>query len=236
MALVKTDNTIIAISGRLGGVYFKTGKDGIHVQSMPRAVNYARIGMQGMRVDRFSEMAWLWMLALLGAMAGLWFVFGMVNVFTDKKGQQKKINGYLWYMYYSMMFAEAEQLPFWKPPHAVGDEPDFYCNYKGKWIYEHTPAEWPVNIPIDYFWEGTFYNEHKTYNTDDLVWFMWYGPHGWTISTGVGYEELGMVFYSVDNTIFGYYLNPVTKEKVKIYIGNKDTYHEYGPYPWEIPD
>lgn len=236
MALIKTNSSIVSVRGRFGGVYFKTGKDGIHIQSMPRTVNYMRMGVQGLRRDRFSAMAWLWMLALLGAMGGLWLVFGLVNVFTDKKGQQKKMSGFLWYMYYSMMFAEAEQLPFWKPPHAVGDEPAFYVGLGTPWMYEHIPAEWPDYHPLDYFWEGTFYNEHKTYNTDNLKWFLWWDGTGWTITTGVGYKEPPYVWDSVEGTIYGYYYNSVKKTKVKCYIGCKDAYDEYGPYPWEIPD
>ncbi|GAH56866.1 unnamed protein product, partial [marine sediment metagenome] len=98
----------------------------------------------------------------------------LVFWFTTKDGEKKKITGYNWYMHYAMMFPEADYWPFWQPPHAPGDLPHYVSTYRGRWTYEHSPLEWPVDCSAGMHWPGMEWNGEVSFRTDDYEWFIWW--------------------------------------------------------------
>jgi hypothetical protein len=233
MALVKTDSTIIEIYGRFGGVYFKRGKDGQHVQAMPRRINYTRsaaqqgafgdgspFGMGG--IKGFSGASALWLLALLGYYSSLWVAWALSNLFMTKRDGKKRITGYNWYIYYAMIFPETQRPPFWKPPHSISDLPAFVVTYRGLWTYEHAPTDWPAECPSGYYWEGIPWNGKPSYKTDDFNWHIWWTGTRWALTRAPGLEEPGLRYYSPGTDIMAYYKNPETKLYSHVYFGNHE--------------
>ncbi|MBA7477989.1 hypothetical protein ES707_13404 [subsurface metagenome] len=233
MALAKLSGEIIHIRGRFGGVYFKKSPDGQHVQAMPRVRNYARSPAQqggwgegspfmSMGIAGFSGAAGIWMLACLAFFSAAWAAYALVFWFTTKTGERKKITGYNWFIHYALRFPEAERPPFWKPPHAIGELPNFLVNYMGMWTYEHSPLEWPVECCSGMYYEGLPCNLKKSYRTDDLKWFLWWKDPVWVLSPDLGFETPNLSFYSPDANIQGYYYNPVTKKYAHVYFGSPE--------------
>lgn len=222
MALIKLSREIVSIRGRFGGVYFKSGPDGQHVQAMPRFVKYPRVGVQGDYVSKFTGVAAIWLLALLGAFGAAWAAYALVYWFIGEKGERKRLTGYNWYIHYALMFPEADPLPFWKPPHSPGDLPNYVCTYRGRWMYERVPADWGADCPAGYFWEGIPWNGKPSYKTDNYEWHIWWKDPEWIVSTGPGFEPVGKTFDGDDGTIGGYYQNRVTKLYAHVYIGRPE--------------
>lgn len=219
MALVKTDGTIVSIRGRFGGVYFKTGKPGIHIQAMPRHVYYTMSKLQFIGVEAFSTMAAYWLMALAMAFGAAWATFALIYIFIDDEGESKRISGYNWFMHYAMMFPEADRPPFWKPPHAPYELPNFLVTYRGMWTYEHTPPEHPDWSPFGYYWYWGIYAETPLYKTDDSKWFLWWKDGIWVISPGPDFEPPEKTFYSPGPEIKDYYYNPFRKVSCHVYVG-----------------
>jgi len=230
MALIKTSSDIVTIRGRFGGVYFKTGPDGKHVQAMPRVWNYTRSPAQkggwgpgspfmSAGIDGWSGAAGLWLMALLAFFAAAWFAYALAHWFTTRYGEKKHITGYNWYMYYGLRFPECERPPFWKPPHSPGELPDFMVTYQGTWMYERSPPEWPGDCPAGYYWEGTPAHGKPTYHADDFEWFLWWLPGLWVLSPGVDYQPAERTFYSSGENIIDYYRNWHTGKWSHVYLG-----------------
>ncbi len=237
MALVKTDNTIISMRGRFGGVYFKKSPDGQHVQAMPRVWNYTRSAAQiggwgegspfmSTGIKGYSGAAAFWLAALLGFYAAYWAIFGLCYLFYKTGKEPKKISGYNWYIYYALAFPECERPPFFQPPHAPNELPNFLVNYQGLWTYEHSPLEWPVEACSGNYYEGLPCNLKKSYRTDDRKWSLWWKDPMWVLSPDLGFETPGLTFYRSEledhGKITGYYRNPVTKKFAHVYFGRPE--------------
>ncbi len=233
MAQVKMSPDILSVHGRFGGVYFKHGPDGQHIQAMPRAVRKSKMlyprtyGGNPKWSQAFGIIAWtgmtaFWMLGLLSFFGAAWAAYALVYLFIGKKGESKRISGYNWYMHYAMMFPEEDYFPFWKPPRAPNDLPYYYVVYRGRWQYEHTPPEWPAECPADFYWKGIPWNGKQSYKSDDYEWHIWWKDPVWCISRGPGWEEVGKTFYSPDDNIEGYYKNPVSKRLAHVYFGGHE--------------
>lgn len=233
MAQIKLAPGIISIHGSFGGVYFKRGSDGQHVQAMPRAVRkykmlyprtYSRNPGWSMAygINAFSGMAALWSLALLAFFGAAWAAYALVYMFIDPSGEKKRISGYNWYMHYAMMFPEADYFPFWKPPHAPDDLPHYVGVYRGHWQFEHIPFEWPVDCCGGFFWPGMDWNNKPSYRTDDYEWFIWWRGDFWVVSKSLGWEDPPTTFYSPGTEIKAWYYNPVSKKYAHIYPGRRE--------------
>lgn len=219
MALIQTDDSIVEIRNRFGGVYFKKGPDGQHVQAMPRHVKYQQSEIQFGGTSGFSSATWLWGLALLGWFASLWAAYALLYWFTKEEREPKRISGYNWYIYYAMQFPEAERPPFWKPPHEPGDLPDYIVTFKGYWTYEHSPPDHPAESPFGYYWRKGEWLGKDYYGTDDFEWFVWWNGSKYVLSPSVDFEPPGLTFYSTGTNIIDYYNNPVTHSWAHVYIG-----------------
>lgn len=241
MALVKTDNTIVSIRRRFGGVYFKTGSDGIHVQAMPRRIMYTRSYAQRgcgnpksegsfFGIDGFSTLTTFWMLVLLGLMAAAWAAYALKNKFTTKTGEQKRITGFNWYIHYGLTLGKEEGWPFWKPPHAPGELPEYHVNYMGYWIYEHNPTEWPEDCCADQYWVRPDFNGYPAYVNDARNWNIWFNGERWVISKLLGMEEEQTTFYRSDvengHSINGYYYNDFTHKWAHCYFSGGKHAHD----------
>ncbi|MCK5616905.1 hypothetical protein KAR91_84365 [Candidatus Pacearchaeota archaeon] len=233
MALVILGPQIKLIRGRFGGVYFKSGPDGQHIQKMPRVWHYPRTpaqegawghgsGFFSTGAKGFSGASALWMLALLGFFGALWVTWALANLFITKEGGEKHITGYNWYIHYAMRFPEAERPPFWKPPRAVNDMPAFIVTYRNTWTYEHTPLEWPGESPTDYYWEYATYNDKPAYLGDDRKWWLYWEDPIWVLSTVLGEKPAGFYYESSGGDIVDYYQNPVSKRFSHVYFGNPE--------------
>lgn len=219
--------------GRFGGVYFKTGPDGKHIQAMPRVWRYTRSPAQqgkwetrspflGFGMDAWTGASAIWMMALLAFWGAAWATFALIYYFTREPGDEKHITGYNWFMHYAMRFPEAERPPFWQPPHAPNDLPSFIALYKGMWTYEHDPLEWPADACTGYYWPSIPWNDKLSYKTDDFNWHIWWKDPMWVVSPGPGFEPEALTFYSSGAEIVDYYRNPVTKKWTHVYFGNPD--------------
>jgi len=230
MAQVTLAHGIESVHGRFGGVYFKHSPDGQHIQAMPRAVRKSRMlyprtfgesskWSMGFGISAFTGMAGLWMLALLSFFGAAWVAYALVFWFFDRSGARKKISGYNWYMHYAMMFPEEDWFPFWKPPRAPNDLPEYIATYEGMWMYEHTPPEWPADCCGGFYYPGMVWNGEPSFRTDDYEWFLWWRGDVWVLSKSLGWEDPPTTFYSIDPGIRGYYKNTVTKKYGHVYFG-----------------
>jgi len=233
MALVKTSPAIKSIRGRFGGVYFKSGPDGQHIQAMPRVWKYTRSPSQqgawgpaspfhSTGISGFSGAAALWGLALLAFGVSLWLAFAMIHYFSRAGKEPKYITGYNWYIYYALAFPECERPPFWKPPHSPRELPNFIASYKGLWTYHHAPDDWPDESPSDYYWQGVPWNGKPSYHNDPFTWFLWWKPPLWVLSPGLDYEPEGRTWYSMTGDIMSPYKNPVTHNSTSVYWGRAE--------------
>lgn len=221
MVQVKLSSEILEIRGQSGGVYFKTGRPGQHIQAMPRHVNYSRIGTQGRFRDAYSAAGAFWALALIAAFGTTWAAYALANLFIDRNGESKRITGYNWYIHYALTFPEAEALPFWKPPHAMGVRPDYFAVVKGRWMYHLEEPDWPDYCCGGYYWYDGEWNGKPEYKTDDRVWWIWWKDPHWVISWGLDIELPDTTYYSVGDNINDYYYNPVQKTYAIVYIGTR---------------
>lgn len=219
MALIKLGPEIKSIRGRFGGVYFKSGRYGQHVQRMPRSVLRPKSIGQLAGVQGYTGAAAIWLLALLGFFALAWAAFALAHYFYDKKGERKRLTGFNWYMHFSIMLPDQGGVPFWKPPHAPNELPKWVVTYKGTWTYRHTPDEWPDESPADYYWYGMMWNGKQSWRTDDFNWHIWWKDPGWVVSPSPGFEPEGLTFYSDGANVWDYYRNPITKNYIHVYVG-----------------
>lgn len=216
--------------GRFGGVYFKTGPDGQHVQVMPRSVRYNRSPLQrgaaghlspfaATGIQGFSMAAYLFGLACIAAFSLLWAIFAGIYWFTTKTGEKKKITGYNWFIHYAEGYPEAHRPPLFQPPHTPTEAPSYIALYKDMWTYHHAPEDWPDECPSGQYYEGEIYNDRLSYKTDDFKWHLWWKDPIWVLSPGTGWEPVGMTFYSPGPLITDYYTNPVTGNQTHVYLG-----------------
>lgn len=221
MALVKLSGDIVEVHGQLGGVYFKRGTDGQHVQAMPRTVRYQRSVPQMMGVNAWTGMSALWMMALVFSYMAGWALFALLHDFISDDGESKKLTGYNWYMHYAMMFPEADTLPFWQPPHRPGDLPHYISTCGGQWMYAHAKDDWPNWMAGGMYWPGMDYNGAPSFRTDDYEWFIWWKDPVWAVSKSLGWEPPNTTYYSPDGEIEGWYKNPVTNRFTHVYGGRR---------------
>lgn len=220
MVQVKLSKEILSIRGRYGGVYFKTGRPGQHIQAMPRKIRYMRIGKQGRYRDAYSAAGAFWALALLAWFGTMWAAFALANLFIDRNGEKKRISGYNWYVHYALTFPERDEFhPFWKPPHAPGDLPNYVVTFRGKFTYYNTPPERPIISCSGYYWESIPWNGKPSYRTDDMDWHIWWKAPIWVISPAPGFEPAIRTYYSPTPDETAWYQNPVTGYRAHVYNG-----------------
>lgn len=222
MVQVKLGNQIVSIRGRCGGVYFKPGKPGQHIQSMPRTIHHGPLGFQGPLIGKFSVMATFWHLALIAFFGAAWAAFAIAYYFTDKRGESKRITGYNWYIHYTMTFPETDEPHFWGPPHSPYDLPDFVCSSGTTWHLEHTPPEMPLDYPGNYYWYDGEWNGKPYYRTDDKNWYLWWDTTRWALSISLGAYIVDFTYYSPGPDIIEWYKNPDTGKLVHVYAGKHE--------------
>ncbi len=226
MAQIKLSNQIVSIRGRFGGVYFKKDGGVQHVQAMPRHINYARHGTQLKYTSSYSRAAGFWLLALLAFYALEWAAYAAIHLFSRPGQRAKRIHGYNWYIHYALTFPERDEFhPFWKPPHAPGDLPNFVATYQGKWTYYNNPQVWPSDCCSGYYWDSFIpWNGKPAYRTDDFNWHIWWEVNRWAVSPGPGFVDPGKTFYSPGPEICAWYKNSTTGKRVHIYNGRRPGY------------
>ncbi len=222
MAQAKLGNPIVSIRGRYGGVYFKTGRLGQHIQAMPRHVNYTRAGKQLALTEGFSSMSAFWLLACLVYFGAAWAAFALLYLFTDKRGEKKRISGYNWYIHYALTFPETDEPHFWAPPPSPYALPDYVISSGTTWHLEHAPPDWPADAPYGYFYVETDWNGKPWYANYVFTWFLWWKDPYWVVSTDLGWEVPGLSFHSPGPEIQDYYRNPVTKKYCHVYAGKRE--------------
>lgn len=233
MVLAKTSNGIISIHGRFGGVYFKAGKDGQHIQAMPRIVKYVRspaqIGsawtptspaMGG--IAGYTQAAALWIAVLVASAAYLWIAFAALYLFIKGRDKPKKITGYNWYIHYALAYPELGRPPYWKPPNSPTDLPHLMTLYKGLWTYNHPETEWPAECGSGYYYRGETWNGKTSYHRDDQMWFLWWHDPEWIMSRGLGIIFAGITFYSEDPFPISTYHNPDTGSFAVVVLGSTE--------------
>ncbi len=222
MVQIKLESSIREIRGQCGGVYFKTGRPGQHMQAMPRHVKYTRLGLQGRFRDAYSAAGIFWALVLVASFVTAWAAYALANLFIDRNGKSKRITGYNWYIHYALTFPEAEALPFWKPPHAMGVRPPYYAVVLGKWQYRLEEKDWPDYVCGGYYWDsGMVWNGEIVYRTDDGLWFIWWKDPKWIISPAAGIEPANFTYVSDADKINDYYWNADKNIFAHVYIGTR---------------
>lgn len=222
MAQVKLSNQIVTIRGRCGGNYFKTG-DSQHIQAMPRVTRYTRTPAQTGNISMFSTMAVFWMLLGLAFWWSAWAAYALIyTISTRRRPSPHKITGYNWFIHYAMMFPEEERPPFWKPPHAPGDLPEYIITSGGRFEYYHEQPDWPLDRPADYFWDWMPVNMKPCYKDDFSKWFLWWNDPTWVVSRDAGFLTPGFTYYGQQPEIKGWYKNPDNKKRCHVYPGKHE--------------
>lgn len=233
MSLVKLSNEILSIHGRFAGMYFKKDNSGQHLQAWPRVWHYTRspaqMGVSGLSgagtnhgISGFSTLSVLWHMALLIFFLGLWTAFAAANYFITKKGDERKMTNWDWFVHWGMFPEESDRAPFWKPPHARNELPNFVVLYKGYKAYGTAPPEWDDLTTTGYYWHKGIYNRHPYYAADDVSYVLWNNNTTWVLSPLLGLETPGMTSYSQTGDINAYYLNPDTHIRTNVYWGNSE--------------
>jgi hypothetical protein len=228
MAIFKLNSSISSIHGRFGGVYFKKDPSGQHIQAMPSCIRkismrepstrmISGIGSRSDNITMFSSMAALWSVLLIALFGAAWAAWAAYNKYVTKNGEYKKITAYDWYMHYSMLDPQHDGTGFagppWKPPTTPYKVPLFYVTYKGRWMYEHIPTEWPDECPASYYHKFLPYNGKNAFQDENGKWFVWWRGDTWVISPEMAWEPEGLTFYKTlhPEVKSGNYQNPITK-------------------------
>lgn len=232
MALIKTTNDIVSIRGRLGGVYFKAGSPGTHIQAMPRHVNYNRTGLQGDRRSGFSGLAGFWWLALVAGFYTAWGLYAYTHDFIKEGRPAGKVSAYNWFINYGMICLDNGSPPYWHPPHHPGDLPFFMAIYRGNWSYHIDQKDWPWWNPGGYYYRFGVYNGHDYFTVDPHTWFLWYKGPMWVISPYPGLEPDTDTWYNtrLGGGLYGHYRSSIREFDLHVYYGSPESLHEY-PLP-----
>lgn len=221
MALVKTENPIVSIRGRCGGVYFKQGSDGQHIQVMPRHVKYARHGYQLAYTNQYTVMSILWALILIAGFVLIWIAFALAWLFSKRGKEPKRITGYNWYVHYGLTREETDAPPFWKPPRSPSELPDFYAVVEGMKQYRIAEHLWPLYFCGGYYYEERTFNGRPWFKDTDRQWYIWWKDPMWVISKTLGWEDPPTTYYSVGAVINDTYNNPVQGITARVWIGSR---------------
>lgn len=219
MVQVKLSNQIVSIRGRYGGVYFKTGRPGQHIQAMPRHIHYTRSALQSPGIAAYSLMADIWGLVLVAAFSLLWLLFALAWLFSKRGKKPKKITGYNWYVHYGLTRPETGAPPFWKPPRSPTDLPDFYAVVEGMKQYRIKESLWPLYFCGGYYYVEGKFNGRWWFKEPDRLWYIWWKDPMWVISKTLGFEEPQTTYYSVGDKVNDTYINPVRSITARIWIG-----------------
>lgn len=187
MALVKTDNTILELRGRFGGVYFKKDSAGQHIQAMPRTVRYTRTGIQGKGVAGFSMIAGLWALALVLAFIPAWIMFAFVFTWLTASGVYITLTCWNWFVHYNQYRALMDYNPYWAPPRSPTDLPDRVCMTEHTLPFTTPPPFGPYDCTAYYQYAG-IYNDKGFWESYDKNWYIWYKDEHYYISPLLGVE------------------------------------------------
>jgi len=185
MAIVKTDGSILAISGRFGGIYFKTTGGMIQAQAMPRVVNMTKSGQRKENIDSFSSgFSLLAALLVLGFMI-LWEYFSREHKDVDKNGKVRKRSAREWWIHICVPRMIDNNLPFWVPPRSPTDYPEF----TGRSPYWHGPTapfyKEGVHNGRDYYvtnMERYHWNEEPTVKK----FYLWHSDGQWYVTPSLG--------------------------------------------------
>mgnify|MGYP001150590508 CR=1 FL=1 len=220
MAQVKLSNQIVSLRGRYGGVYFKAGRPGQHIQAMPRHVNYVRMGSQGAYVRGYSILAGIWGLILVADYSLIWVAFAIPRFLRQQHKEPKKITGYFWDIVFSVTRPETDAPPFWKPPLGPDHLPDFYCVVEGMQQYRIKDSLWPLYYPGGYYYVYNKTHGRWNFKEHDRGWFIWWNGTVWVMTKQLGWEDPPNVFYSVGDKVNDTYINPDRHITARVWIGN----------------
>jgi len=126
MAIVKTDNTILEIRGRFGGVYFKKDNAGQHVQAMPRSVRKASMEGPPTRpgsivvtraggISGFTAASIIAVIIMATILLSLWVAYAISKWFMTKRNEKKRLDARKWILHFNIM-REAKSLPSYTTP------------------------------------------------------------------------------------------------------------------------
>lgn len=219
MSLIKLSSEILDIKGRFGGVYYARDKSGLHIRARPRFHAYPHTKPQSPGIGGFSVASAFWHLLLLSLYGAAWATFALIHLFRGKDGREKHITGFNWYIYYALIFPEAESFPLWAPPHTPTRLPEYVATYDGTWQYHHLPEQWPVWCPGGYYWQMGIYNGKDYYRTDDWIWFLWWKDPQWVLSRALGGEDPFTTYYYTGVAASGWYYNAAHDRWTHVYLG-----------------
>jgi hypothetical protein len=211
MAIIKTDSSIAEIYGRFGGVYFKRGKDGTHIQSFPRAIR--KISMRepicyktnpgasrGLGIFDFSLVALLWsdvvVAASVIAVQAAWLGFALLAEYC----YNRKLTGYNWFQHYNVRRLNLNRPPYIDPPKSPIELPPFCAAsqlfgkhtiniyetgviHNGKPLYRGTAVNWEGSI-FNLYYEPPYWKASFALDIEG-PWWYWTGQ----LEEVVGYFE-----------------------------------------------
>lgn len=136
MALAKTDDTILELRGRFGGVYFKKDAAGQHIQAMPRSVRKASMrspvtppespgGSRAAGIGGFTAASIIAVLIMAAVLLTLWVAYAVSKWYMTKRNEKKRLEARKWILHFNIM-REAKNLPsYTTPPIEPTDLPEF---------------------------------------------------------------------------------------------------------------
>lgn len=179
MALVKTSSAITSIKGKLGGVYFKSGRDGIHVQAMPR--RYIMLSStegylyttskgkgRGFGAKKYTVMAQAWrdIMELIGI--GMWFAFALATEAMGLNIDGKPLTAYQLWIKLNMPRSLLEREAYTNPPKALNDLPAFIM-YGPEWSeLINTYFSLPYTSTLQLYSTDIIYTNKPVYR-----WWLW---------------------------------------------------------------
>ena len=215
MVQIKTDGNITSIRGRFGGQYYKTGKDGIHAQTMPRSIRKVSMetpiiypsspgGSRAAYIKSWTCMIQFYKFILLWTSLIKWGEFSFKFLYRTRKGDLKKLNPYQWFLHYGTRRDILGLPPYTTPPRAPNDLP------KRTGVGEDYKKE-----TLNFYEEG-IHNEKPYYKSTESGLYLYREGPSWFISPTLGETEIPPFWFRLGTENIGFYEGTEPKKPIRI--------------------
>lgn len=210
MALIKAN---FEAHGTFGGVYFKRDQYGQHIQAMPRIPSRFSNHKMPVRLMAWTACFTHWKILMTLILLTYWTNFAYEYLYTDRKGNRKKLSNSQWFAHFNVNRIVDELPPYTTPPRTPNWLPDFTCT--GGYFFVRDPRNPFNHIPVTGNWyEKGYYNYQPVYEVDTPKLKLWYDGDRWIVSSYPGNKDPGTFWTRFGDGIEGRYIpdNPINND------------------------